>query len=151
MTTIADKLEPEVLPAYVPSDVLNGEAREEAMRMMHRLAGHVRNKTTDQAEGNWQEPVENYGDEALFQAELETLFKRIPLPLALTCEIPEKNSYKALLAVGVPVVITRDAKGAGARHAQRVPAPWRAHLRGGAGLGPRPDLPVPRVVVRHGR
>ena len=111
MTTIAEKLEPEVLPQYIPSDVLNGEAREEAMRMMRRLAGHVRNKTTDQAEGNWEEPVENYADEELFRAEVETLFKRIPLPLALTCEIPEKNSYKALVAVGVPVVITRDAKG----------------------------------------
>jgi len=111
MTTIAEKLEPEVLPQYIPSDVLNGEAREEAMRMMRRLAGHVRNKTTDQAEGNWEEPVENYADEELFRAEVETLFKRIPLPLALTCEIREKNSYKALVAVGVPVVITRDARG----------------------------------------
>ena len=79
--------------------------------MMLRLADHVRNKTTDQAEGNWQEPVENYADEELFRAEVETLFKRIPLPLALSCELPGKNSYKAIEAVGLPVVITRDAKG----------------------------------------
>jgi len=111
MTVIADQLEPEVLPDYIPSTVLDGAAREEAIAMMHRLAGHVRNKTTDQADGNWQEPVENYGDEELFRAEVETLFKRIPLPLALTCEMREKNSYKAVMAVGVPVVITRDAKG----------------------------------------
>ncbi len=91
--------------------MLVGEAREEAVRMMLRLADHVRNKTTDQAEGNWQEPVENYADEELFRAEVETMFKRIPLPLALSCELPEKNSYKAIEAVGLPVVITRDAKG----------------------------------------
>ncbi len=111
MADVAEKLDPEVLPEYVPSAVLQGEAREEAVRMMLRLADHVRNKTTDQAEGNWQEPVENYADEELFRAEVETLFKRIPLPLALSCELPGKNSYKAIEAVGLPVVITRDAKG----------------------------------------
>jgi len=111
MADVAEKLDPEILPEYVPSAVLVGEAREEAVRMMMRLADHVRNKTTDQAEGNWQEPVENYADEELFRAEVETLFKRIPLPLALSCELPGKNSYKAIEAVGLPVVITRDAKG----------------------------------------
>lgn len=111
MTTTADRLEPEVLPEYVTSNVLDGAAREEAVAMMRRLAAHVRNKTTDQAEGTWKEPVENYSDPELFQAEIETIFKRIPLPLALSCELPEKNSYKATMAVGVPVVITRDAKG----------------------------------------
>ena len=111
MTEIAPVLQPEVLPEYIASSVLDGAAREEAMRMMARLAEHVRNKTTDQTDGNWLEPVENYADEELFRAEVETLFKRIPLPLALSCELPEKNSYKAIEAVGVPVVITRDAKG----------------------------------------
>ena len=42
-------------------------------------------------------------------------------------------------------------QGRGARHAQRVPPPRRAHLRRGPRLGPGPDLPLPRVVVRHGR
>jgi phenylpropionate dioxygenase-like ring-hydroxylating dioxygenase large terminal subunit len=111
MADVAEKLDPEILPEYVPSAVLEGEAREEAVRMMLRRAEHVRNKTTDQAEGTWQEPVENYADEELFRAEVETLFKRIPLPLALSCELPGKNSYKAIEAVGLPVVITRDATG----------------------------------------
>lgn len=111
MTTIAERLDPEIVPAYLASNVLDGAAREDALQMMRRLAVHVREKTTDQAESTWQEPVENYSDPELFQAELELLFKRIPLPLALSCELPEKNSYKATTAVGVPIVITRDAKG----------------------------------------
>lgn len=111
MTTIAERLDPEVVPEYVASTVLDGAAREEAVAMMRRLAEHVRNKSTDQAESTWEEPVENYSDPELFQAELELLFKRIPLPLALSCELPGKNTYKATTAVGVPVVITRDAKG----------------------------------------
>ena len=111
MTEIAPVLQPEVLPEYIASGVLDGAAREEAVRMMARLAEHVRNKTTDQAEGTWEEPVENYYDEELFKAEVELIFKRIPLPLALSAELPGKNTYKAMEAVGVPVVITRDAKG----------------------------------------
>ncbi len=108
---VAEQLAPEVLPEYIASNVLDGAAREEAISMMRRLAAHVRNKTTDQAPGNFQEPVENYADEELFRSEVELLFKRIPLPLALSVELPEKNSYKAIEAVGVPVVLTRDARG----------------------------------------
>lgn len=111
MADVAEKLQPEVVPEYIASSVLDGAAREEAMGMMRRLAEHVRNKSTDQAPGTWQEPVENYADEELFRAEVELLFKRIPLPLALSCELPGKNTWKALEAVGVPVVITRDASG----------------------------------------
>ena len=111
MTEFAPVLQPEVLPEYIATNVLDGAAREEAIRMMLRLAEHVRNKTTDQAEGNWQEPVENYYDEELFKAEIDLMFKRIPLPLALSVELPGKNTYKAMEAAGVPVVITRDAKG----------------------------------------
>lgn len=111
MNEIAPVLQPEVLPEYIASGVLDGAAREEAVSMMQRLAEHVRNKTTDQADGHWLEPVENYYDEELFKAELDLLFKRIPLPLALSAELPGKNTYKAMDAAGVPVIITRDAKG----------------------------------------
>lgn len=111
MTEMLDEAQAEVTPAYIPSTILDGAAREEALDMMRRLVGHVRNKSTDQAEGNWLEPVENYLDEDLFKAEIELIFKRIPLPLALSCELPEKNSYKAMEVVGVPVVLTRDSRG----------------------------------------
>ena len=100
-----------VVPAYLPSDILNGAAREEAISMMRRLIAHTKNKTTDQAEAPFLEPAANYLDEEIFKNEIELIFKRIPLPLALSCELPKKNSYKAIEVVGVPVVITRDAKG----------------------------------------
>lgn len=108
---VAQKLAPAHVPQYLTSSVLEGAAREDALGVMKRLAEHVKNQTTQQAEAPWGEPVENYFDEELFKAEIETLFKRIPLPLALSAELRGKNSYKALDAVGVPVVITRDAKG----------------------------------------
>jgi phenylpropionate dioxygenase-like ring-hydroxylating dioxygenase large terminal subunit len=148
VTTIAERLVPDVLPDYVPSTVLEGPTREEAVSMMRRLAAHVRNKTTDQAEGNSEEPVENYNDEELFRAEVETLFKRIPLPLALTCELPEKNSYKAITAVGVPVVITRDAKGE--VHAMLNVCRHRGALICGEGLGSSRGLTCPYHAWSYG-
>ena len=99
------------VPKWLRSDVLDGEARDQAMGMMRRLTVHVRNKSTDQAESTMQEPIDNYLDEDVFKSEVDLIFKRIPLPLALSAELPKKNSYKAIEAVGVPVVLTRDASG----------------------------------------
>jgi phenylpropionate dioxygenase-like ring-hydroxylating dioxygenase large terminal subunit len=104
------ELEEEV-PQWLRSDVLDGEAREQAMDMMRRLTVHLRDKTTDMADSMMEEPIDNYLDPDVFKAEVDLIFKRIPLPLALSAELPHKNSYKAIEAVGVPVVMTRDAKG----------------------------------------
>ncbi|MCX6433762.1 MAG: aromatic ring-hydroxylating dioxygenase subunit alpha [Actinobacteria bacterium] len=104
------ELEREV-PQWLRCDVLDGEAREQAMDMMRRLTVNLRNQTTDQAASTLEEPIDNYLDPDVFKSEVDLIFKRIPLPLALSAELPEKNSYKAIEAVGVPVVMTRDAKG----------------------------------------
>lgn len=111
MTEVFDIIDDEVLPDYIPSTILDGAAREEAMRMMRRLAEHVRNRTTDQMDAPFEEPIDNYLDEDLFRAEVDLIFKRIPLPLALSCELPGPNTYKAVEVVGVPVILTRDAQG----------------------------------------
>ena len=104
------ELEREV-PKWLRCDVLDGEAREQAMGMMRRLTVNLRNQTTDQADSTMEEPIDNYLDPDVFKSEVDLIFKRIPLPLALSAELPEKNSYTAIEAVGVPVVMTRDAKG----------------------------------------
>ena len=103
-------VEPEV-PKWLRSDVLDGEAREQAMAMMRRLVVHLKGKTTDMAEAAVEEPIDNYLDPEVFRSEVDLVFKRIPLPLALSAELVGKNTYKAMDAVGMPIVITRDAKG----------------------------------------
>ncbi len=143
------QLEEEV-PQWLRSDVLDGEAREQAMDMMRRLTVHLRDKTTDQADSTMEEPIDNYLDPEVFKAEVDLIFKRIPLPLALSAELPHKNSYKAIEAVGRPGRHDPRRQGRGARDAQRVPSPRRPHLRG-ARPGAGAHLPVPRVVVQHGR
>jgi len=111
---IAEQQELEVdreVPKWLRSDVLDGDARIQAMDMMRRLTVHLRGKSTDQADATMKEPIDNYLDEDVFKSEVDLIFKRIPLPLALSAELPKKNSYKAIDAVGVPVVLTRDAGG----------------------------------------
>ncbi len=137
-----------VIPAYLPSTILDGAAREDALGMMRRLIAHTKNKTTDQAEATFQEPVDNYLDEELFASEIELIFKRIPLPLALSCELPEKNSYKAIEVVGIPVVITRDSKGD--VHAMLNVCRHRGAQICGAGLGSSRALTCPYHAWSYG-
>ncbi len=98
-------------PEYRAGMVLEGRALETAMGIMDRVVGFYRAKSTEQADSTWREPVSNYRDDELFEAEKELLFKQIPLPLALSVEIKAPHSYKALEVMGVPVVLTRDASG----------------------------------------
>ena len=90
---------------------LSEAAEDRAMALMGRLVRLYNDKSTEQADGTWLEPVTNYRDDALFEAERELLYKRIPLPLALSVELSEPNSYKAEDVMGVPVVLTRAAAG----------------------------------------
>lgn len=100
-----------VIPDYVPGVQLDGSDREESFRLVDRVKALHQANTTDQAATTWTEPVANYLDPALFEAEKALLFRQVPLPLALSCELVGPNSFKAIDVAGTPVVITRDAQG----------------------------------------
>lgn len=67
--------------------------------------------TTEQAAEQFRVPVWKYIDEDRWRLEMDRIFKRVPLPLALSCELPAPHSYKALFAVDLPVLIVRDGEG----------------------------------------
>ena len=52
-----------------------------------------------------------YSDPEQHAREIDVIFKRVPLMLALSCELPEPGDYKAMDALGLPVLITRDKSG----------------------------------------
>jgi phenylpropionate dioxygenase-like ring-hydroxylating dioxygenase large terminal subunit len=56
-------------------------------------------------------PASNYFDPERWQREVDMIFKRVPLLLAMTAEIKEVNTYKAIDVVGMPVLISRGADG----------------------------------------
>jgi phenylpropionate dioxygenase-like ring-hydroxylating dioxygenase large terminal subunit len=56
-------------------------------------------------------PAENYYDPTIWQKEIDLIFKRIPLVLSVSNEIPNPGDYKAMDVVGVPVLLVRDSSG----------------------------------------
>ena len=86
---------------------------EELIRSLTRRAyAHWTAKTTDQAPDVMRQTVDAYLDEERWEREVEHVFKRLPLALCLTSELPVPNSYKAIDAMGVPVLLTRGSDGA---------------------------------------
>lgn len=67
--------------------------------------------TTHMTDKVTQVPYAAYTDPELWQKEVDEIFKKVPLCLATTAELKGKNSYKAMDAVGLPVLITRDKNG----------------------------------------
>ncbi|MBR9911775.1 MAG: aromatic ring-hydroxylating dioxygenase subunit alpha [Gammaproteobacteria bacterium] len=52
-----------------------------------------------------------YTDRDCFEREKETLFRRLPLMLAASCELPGDGDYKALEVIDIPVLLTREKGG----------------------------------------
>ena len=85
--------------------------RSEYLNLAERLLAHVDNGTTDSAEDVKYIPVKNYLDPVRWQREMDLIFRRLPLLLALTCELREPGDYKSTEVVGVPVLIMRGQDG----------------------------------------
>lgn len=84
---------------------------EDFVALTKRLLAHVEAGTTDQAETTYRVPVASYADPARWQAEMDGIFRRVPLMLALTSEIPDPGSYKVVNVLDVPVLLTRGSDG----------------------------------------
>src|SRR6476469_1852434 len=80
----------------------DNKQRDDLVALAKRMLAFHESGTTEQAATNYRVPAANYIDPARWQLEMDRIFRRVPLPLALTCEIREPNSYKALDALAVP-------------------------------------------------
>lgn len=75
------------------------------------MRGYVETKTTFLTDKTMTVPARSYVDSDQWEAEIELIFKRVPLMLAFTAELPNPGDYKAMDAVGLPVLITRAKDG----------------------------------------
>jgi phenylpropionate dioxygenase-like ring-hydroxylating dioxygenase large terminal subunit len=75
------------------------------------MRDYVENKQTFLTEKTKRVPVRSYTDPDQWKAEMELVFKRVPLMLAFTAELPNPGDYKAMDAIGMPVLINRDKSG----------------------------------------
>jgi nitrite reductase/ring-hydroxylating ferredoxin subunit len=85
--------------------------RVELMGLAKRMLAFHEAGTTEQASEQYRVPVWKYFDADRWRLEMDRVFKRVPLPLAFTCELREPNAYKAMDALDTPVLITRGADG----------------------------------------
>ncbi len=86
-------------------------SRAELIEMAKHSLAHARAGTIDQEPEVLKVPASNYFDRNRWQLEMDRVFKRVPLLLAMTCEIPKPGDYKAMDAVGMPVLISRGEDG----------------------------------------
>lgn len=75
------------------------------------MLDYVENDKTFMTDKIMSVSTSSYTNADQWGAEMELIFKRVPLMLALTCEMPNPGDYKAMDAAGLPVLITRDKSG----------------------------------------
>lgn len=76
-----------------------------------KMLDYVETDTTFMTDQAMTVPSRSYTDPDQWGAEIELIFKRVPLMLALSCEMPNPGDYKAMEAAGLPVLLTRDKAG----------------------------------------
>ncbi len=85
--------------------------RNKLVSLAKRLLAHNLNGTTDQADGIMVKPVADYTDNKIISSEVNKIFYDHPIPIALSAEFKENNSYKAAKVIDTPLLITRGEDG----------------------------------------
>jgi len=85
--------------------------RNKLVDLAKRLLAHNLNGTTDQADGIMVKPVADYIDNEVISSEVNKIFYDHPVPIALSAEFKENNSYKAAKVIDTPLLITRGEDG----------------------------------------
>lgn len=86
-------------------------SRSDLIAMARHNIAHTKAGTIDQAPSIHEIPAQDYFDPKRWQKEMDGIFRRMPLMLAMTCELREPGDYKAMDAAGVPVIIARGRDG----------------------------------------
>ena len=87
-------------------------SRTKLIEMARHNLAHAQAGTIEQAQAIHKEPARHYFDQERWRLEMERVFKRVPLMLAMTAELPNPGDYKAMEAVDTPVLISRSQDGA---------------------------------------
>lgn len=86
-------------------------AQDNLVSMTRSLVAHGMAGTMELADEVVRIPASSYTDPALFELEKRQIFRRLPLMVAPSCELPEPGDYKAMDICGVPLLLTRQKDG----------------------------------------
>ncbi len=87
------------------------DSRAQLVSMAKHSFVHAKAGTIDQEPEVLKVPARHYYEESRWRAEMDRVFKRMPLMLATSAELKNPGDYKSLEAVGVPVLISRGQDG----------------------------------------
>lgn len=73
---------------------------------------YIDTNTTAMSDGLYRNPVEQYTSPERLKRERQDLFRRYPLHLGFSCEIPEPGDFKTDDFSGVPILLVRGEDGA---------------------------------------
>ncbi len=79
--------------------------------LLDRLRANVHNAMPDQADQPMRVPASSYSDPEQFEREMREIFLRVPIMVALACEVREPGEYVAFDLVGRPLVVVRGDDG----------------------------------------
>lgn len=86
-------------------------SREQLIEMTRSLIAHGDAGTMELADEVVRIPASTYTDPALFEREKTQIFRRLPLMVGPSCEIPNAGDFKAMDICGVPLLLTRQKDG----------------------------------------
>lgn len=86
-------------------------SRERIGDVAEILLNYFEHNKTFQSDKIMMVPAGSYTNPDTWRAEMDRVFKRVPLMLALSCEMPKPGDYKAMEAAGLPVLLARDKTG----------------------------------------
>jgi phenylpropionate dioxygenase-like ring-hydroxylating dioxygenase large terminal subunit len=101
-----------------PNQALNNAGVEDAMGLIQQyndaaaaMLSYVETNTTDQSNEIMAVPAKAYTDPVRWQKEIDLIFKKLPLMLAFSIELPNPGDYKTIEVTGMPVLLTRGKDG----------------------------------------
>ncbi len=80
-------------------------------RMVVRMMEHVENGTTDWADDTMIVSSQEYTDAEFWQTEMDTIYRKLPILIGMSHEVPNAGDFKSLDILGIPLLISRQADG----------------------------------------
>ena len=81
------------------------------VEIARRLLANVEAATSDQAAGQMKVPITVYRDAARWETEMEQVFRRSPLMVALSADVREAGDYDSMEIAGRPILVVRGNDG----------------------------------------
>ena len=81
------------------------------LEIARRLMANVEANHPDQTDAPMKVPAAVYRDPQRWQAEMEKVFHRVPLAVAMSCDIAQPGDFNTLEVAGRPILVVRGDDG----------------------------------------